>query len=284
MLLFRSALRGTFVAASLLALDVAGGGLARADDTDACLDAYEKSQQLRKEGKLGASREQLTQCVQPKCHSLIKRDCSRWMAELERAEPTVIVKARDAQGKDVLDVHVLVDGVLLQDRLDGKPHEVDPGVHVFRYQKDGTSLGEERVVMQEGEKNRIVAVKIVAPEPAPAPTGKPDAPAPPPVGGFVLLGVGALGAVSFGVLATLGQRDLDDMRKDPGGCAPNCDEGRVSAARTKIVAANVSLGVGIVAAAVGTYWLLNPRHAGAGLGLGVRPVTGGAATNLTYGF
>jgi hypothetical protein len=100
----------------------------------------------------------------------------------------------------------------------------------------------------------------------------------------VLLGVGAAGVTAFGVLAALGQHDLDEMRKDPGGCAPNCNEADVTAARTKIIAANVSLGVGIFAAAVGTYWLLAPRHAKVGLGLGVRPVAGGAATDIAYRF
>jgi hypothetical protein len=279
----RSSLRGAFVVASLLALDIESR-TALADDTDACLAAYEKSQQLRKDGKLGASREQLNLCVQPRCHSLIKRDCSRWMSELERAEPTVIVKARDARGKDVLDLRVAVDGALLQERLDGKPHEVDPGVHVFRYEKDGTLIGEERVVVQEGEKNRVVSVKIAPPKVAAPPLVVEESTPPAPVGGYVLLGLGAAGVAAFGALAASGQHDLDEMRKEPGGCAPNCDASDVSAARTKIIAANMSLGVGLVAAALGTYWLLKPRRASVGLELGVRPVAGGAATNVGYRF
>jgi hypothetical protein len=279
-----SFVRVALFAASLLSLDI-GGRVARADDTDACLAAYEKSQQLRKDGQFAASREQLTLCVQPKCHNLIKRDCSRWMSELERVEPTVIVKARDAQGKDVLSVRVSVDGAVFQDRLDGKPHEVDPGVHVFRYEKDGAPLGEERVVIQEGEKNRVVNVRI---EPAEAvvsrPAAKPAEARPPaPVGGYVLLGAGAAGVTAFAVLAAMGKHDLDEMRKE-GGCAPNCAESQVDAARTKIIAANVSLGIGVVAAAVGTLWLLKPRRANVGLELGVRPVAGGAATDLAYRF
>src|SRR3954469_9364872 len=84
------------------------GGVALADDTDACVAAYEKSQHLRKEGRFGASREQLVDCVRATCPSLVKKDCSRWTAELETAMPTVIVAARDAQGKDMLAVRVLV--------------------------------------------------------------------------------------------------------------------------------------------------------------------------------
>ncbi len=270
------------MAASLLSLD--GASVARADDNDTCLAAYEKAQRLRKDGKLGASRDELALCVQPKCHALIKRDCSRWMTELERVAPTVIVNARDAQGKDVLDVRVTVDGVLLLDRLDGKPHELDPGVHVFRYEGDKAVLSEERVVIREGEKNRIINVRLGATEPAlpPRPTKPAETPAPPPpVSGYVLLGVAAAGATAFGVLAALGQRDLDDMRK---GCAPRCDESDVNAARTKIVVANVSLGVGLVAAGAGAYVLLRPRRAPSGWEASVRSAAGGAAAVLGYRF
>src|SRR5262245_38522981 len=149
MLRTSSSLPRLMVAASLVSLDI--GGVARADDNDACVTAYEKSQQLRKEGKLGASREQLNLCVQPRCHDLIKRDCSRWTLELERIMPTVLVTVRDAHGIDIPAVRVLVDGALLQHRLDGKPHEVDPGTHLFRFEHDGSILAEERIVVQEGE-------------------------------------------------------------------------------------------------------------------------------------
>jgi hypothetical protein len=277
----RSLFRCALVAGSVLALDLHGRE-ARADDTDACLSAYEKSQQLRKEGKLSSSREQLNLCVQPKCHNLIKRDCSKWMAELEKVAPTVIVNARDKEGRDLLSVRVLVDGAVFQDRLDGKPHEVDPGLRVFRFEREGSLLAEERVVIQEGEKSRVINVKIAdADASARVPAKAAEAPAPAPIGGFVLLGVAVVGASAFGVLAALGQRDLDEMRKD---CAPNCDPNRVATARTEIAVANVSLGVGIVAAGLGGYLLLKPRRSTTGFELGVRAVAGGASTDLAYRF
>jgi hypothetical protein len=106
---------------------------------------------------------------------------------------------------------------------------------------------------------------------------------PTPVGGFVLIGVGAVGAAGFAFLAALGKHDLDEMRK-PGGCAPNCDPSRVGTARTEIVAANVSLGVGIVAAGLGAYLLLKPRPSETGFEIGVRPAVGGASTDVVYRF
>jgi hypothetical protein len=239
--------------------------VARADDTAACLDAYEQSQQLRKGGRYGAAREQLVRCVRPVCPNLVKRDCARWMSELDNATPTVIVSAHDAQGKDLLAVRVVVDGKVLLEKLDGKPHPLDPGAHRFRYEYAGADPVEETVVVQEGEKNRVVGAKfgVRPPErespPPPPPPAPPPPPPAPPIAGWVLLGTGIAGGAAFGILAGSGQQDLNQMRKTPGGCAPNCDESRVDAARTKITVANISLGVGVVAAGIGMYLLLRPR-------------------------
>jgi hypothetical protein len=242
---------------------VVAGGVARADETAACLDAYEQSQQLRKSGRYAASRDQLVRCVRPVCPNLVKRDCARWMSELDAAMPTVVVSARDAQGKDLLAVRVVVDGKVLFERLDGKPHPLDPGAHRFRYEHAGSEPVEETIVVQEGEKNRAVGATFGArppePEPPPPPPPAPLPPPAPPIAGWVLLGAGVAGAAAFGALAGSAQQDLTDMRKTPGGCAPYCEESRVDAARTKIAVANVSLGVGLVAAGIGMYLLLRPR-------------------------
>jgi hypothetical protein len=256
---------------------------ARGDGTDACLAAYEKSQQLKQEGKLAASREQLVLCVQPTCPTVVKKDCSQWLAELDASTPTVIVNARDAEGKDVLNVRVLVDGAVLVDKLDGKPHAIDPGVHMFRYEREGAEPIEESIVIQEHEKNRVITAKIAPPaQPAVgAQTRSVEVTPRSPVLGFTLLGVGVAGAAVFGVLAASGQHDVDQMRDT---CAPGCDQSKVDSAKTKILVANVSLGAGLIAAGVGTFMLLQPSKGGTGLQLGVRPVAGGGVSNVGLRF
>jgi hypothetical protein len=275
--------RRTVVLATFLSALCGSDRVARADGTDACLAAYEKSQQLKQDGKLAASREQLVQCVQPTCPNLVKKDCSQWLAELDASMPTVIVNARDAEGKDVAKVRVLVDGAVLLEQLDGKPHPIDPGVHVFRYEREGAEAIEESIVIQERERNRVITAKLAPPPQASTvPTVRSTEVSPrSPVLGYALLGVGVAGAATFGVLAALGQHDVDDMR---GTCAPNCDSSRVDAAKTKIIVANVSLGVGLIAAGVGTFILLQPRKGATGLQLGVRPVAAGGMADMVYQF
>jgi hypothetical protein len=280
-----SSRRVAFAAAWFLVLG-ASEGVVRADGTDACLAAYEKSQQLKQDGKLAASREQLVQCVQPTCPSLVKKDCSQWLAELDASTPTVIVNARDAQGKDVAKVRVLVDGVVLMDPIDGKPHPIDPGVHVFRYEREGAEGIEESIVIQEREKNRVINAKLAPPasQAGSASVQKVEVSPRSPVLGFALLGVGVAGAAAFGVFAAMGQHDVDQMRDGSDRCAPDCPTSRVDSAKTKIIVANVSLGVGLVAAGVGTFLLLQPPKGGTGLQLGVRPVAGGGMSNVAYRF
>jgi hypothetical protein len=277
-----SSIRVAGASLALVALLAADG---RADDTDACLAAYERSQELRKEGKFRASREKLVECLRASCPSLVKKDCSRWVAELEPATPTVIVNARDAQGKDLIAVRVLVDGALLVERLDGRPHEVDPGEHVFRYEGEGAEPIEEKVVVQVGEKNRVLTARFAAPtSPSSEAPAKAPEPSRPPTAAYALLSVGVAGGAAFGILAALGKHDLDEMRKSPGGCAPHCDPAEVDAARVKIVAADVSAGVGLFAAGLGAYLLLAPRRAVSSVAVGASPVHGGAMTTLAYRF
>lgn len=279
--------RAVALAASLVALALgASERVALADGTEACLAAYEKSQQLRQDGKLAASREQLVQCVAPTCPNLVKKDCSQWLAELDASTPTVIVNARDAEGKDVAKVRVLVDGVVLMDKLDGKPHQIDPGVHVFRYEREGAEATEESIVIQEREKNRVITAKLAPPPQTgtgPA-TRSMEVSGHSPVLGYTLLGVGVAGAAAFGILAAMGQHDVDQMRDGPDKCAPDCPSSRVDTAKTKIIVANLSLGVGLVAAGVGTFILLRPARGGTGLQVGVRPVAAGGMGDLAYRF
>jgi hypothetical protein len=270
------------VATSLLVL-AAGAGVAHADGTDACLAAYEKSQQLKQDGKLAASREQLVQCVQPSCPNLVKKDCSQWLAELDASTPTVIINARDAEGKDLAKVRVLIDGAVLMEQLDGKPHPVDPGVHLFRYEREGAEPIEESIVIQEREKNRVITAKIAPPPQGGSlsPIKVTEASSRSPILGYALLGVGVAGVAAFGVLAAIGQHDVDEMRRT---CAPSCDSSSVDGAKTKIIVADVSLGVGLVAAGVGTFILLQPHRGATGLQVGVRPIAAGGMGNVAYRF
>ncbi|WP_437321676.1 hypothetical protein [Sorangium sp. So ce385] len=140
----------------------------------ACAAAYERAQGLRRDGKLLAAREALIACSQPTCPAAAVADCGPWLAEVEKSLPTVVIAARDAHGRERLDVRVLVDGRPLAAALDGKALPVDPGPHTFRYEPASGPAVEERVLIREGEKNRPITVTLGA-----SSAGAPASPPPP---------------------------------------------------------------------------------------------------------
>lgn len=144
------------IAATVLALSIAT--TAHADDArKACADSYEKAQYLQRDGKLSAARAQLLVCAADACPSFVKSECAKWLGEVDANQPTVIFAVRDADGRDVVDVKVEVDGVVLTEKVGGSALPVDPGEHTFRLTR-ATSPGsvEQRVVIRVTEKNRIV--------------------------------------------------------------------------------------------------------------------------------
>ena len=166
---------------------------ARADDTKKiCTDAYAEAQSLRDAHKLRQAREQLRICSQPSCTAFIVKDCTAWLDAVEKSLPTLVFSARDGLGRDLLDVHVTVEGQPLVSTLDGEAVPVDPGPHTFRFERaDGTSATQE-VLVKEGDKNVGVAVvfsreataapaestRASPPEP-PAPAASPELATPP---------------------------------------------------------------------------------------------------------
>ena len=179
---------------------------AQADATKAqCAAANTSAQDLRRDGKLTASREQLVKCGDPKCPALVRDDCARRLDELDKAQPTIAFEVKDGSGGDVLAVSVTMDGQPLAASLEGKALPVDPGKHVFVFTVDGHPPVTRTLVLVEGEKSRRERVDLEGPPPAttaPAPSTAPVAPATGAVGGMgtqKLLGIAAGGAGVVGV-------------------------------------------------------------------------------------
>jgi hypothetical protein len=208
---------------------------------DQCADAYEQSQRLRKAYQLRAAHEQLLVCAASACPAFMKQDCTKWLGEVEASTPTVVLLARDADGGDLVDVHVTMDGQPLTGRLDGRAIAVDPGAHQMHYEAGGRTL-DERVVVAEGARNQQIVADFgrVAPGSETAPTAPPARSRPIPTATWVLGGVAALGAVSFAAFAIAG--------RGVQSCAPDCTHPQVDELRRDYVVADVSWITGLVAA------------------------------------
>jgi hypothetical protein len=231
--------RGAFVALALAGAVRPGAALAGESSKRACIAASEQGQDLRHTGHLRAAREALLQCTAPSCPDLVRQDCSRWLGEVLALSPSVVIGARTTQGQDVTDVVVTVDGQVLTRRLDGKAATVDPGVHAFHFEAPGFVALDQRVLVREGEQNRILTVSLRPAAPAmrvPAPPA-PDRSVP-----ALAWGLGALGVASLGAALA-----LDVSAFDEASCKPRCSSSAVTSVKTRTYLAGSLLGVGVAA-------------------------------------
>jgi hypothetical protein len=265
---------------------------ARADEKSDCVTSFEAAQTLRKESKLIASREQLLRCVQQTCPSVVRDYCRSWLEEVDRALPTIVIVARDGEGRDVSHVRMTLDGRPLAQTAMGAAVPIDPGEHALRFEHDASPPVEQKLVAREGEKRREVTVTFqTTPRAGPSGSGEalrdrvmPTAPSRggPPTLAFVMVGVGV---VALGGFAYFGLQALSDAHRLRQTCAPYCEQADIDAVKTKNLLSGVSLGVGIVTVGIGTWLFLKPRGGGgpaAGAMAGPLPGGGWASYNARF--
>jgi hypothetical protein len=152
---------------ALVALTAAGTG--RADPSVVgpskaqCIAADTAAQSLRVAGKFAASRAALKTCVSASCPPLVKTDCVQRLDELDRAQPSLVIEAKDDSGADLSGVAVFVDGIKIADRVGGEALAVDPGEYDLRFETEGAPPVTHHVIVREGEHGRREAVLFSRP-------------------------------------------------------------------------------------------------------------------------
>jgi hypothetical protein len=242
---------------------------ARADDKEACVAASDQGQTLRDEGKLRAARAQMVTCSRDVCPAIVRHDCEKWLSDVDAMQPSVVLGARDPKGNDITVSRVLVDGVALSDRLDGKPIPIDPGEHTFRYEALNAAPVEQRAVIRVGEKNRMLtavlmpmsaaatkpAATVAATTPPAAEPEEPPSHSSVPVASIALASIAVVAAAGFVYFGVTGTNDANNLRST---CAPNCAQSDVNSAHTKLIISDVALGVGVVSLGAAA-WLFFTR-------------------------
>lgn len=264
--------------------------VARAEEPVDCPSASERGQRLRAQNQYRDALEQFRSCAQATCPTVVRKDCVKWQSELEETMPSIVVGVVDENGRDMAEAEIAVDGMMVAERVDGKPLPIDPGPHELRATASERVPTTVPVVIRVGEKNRLVQLKFAAklhrvsaetfaPAPSSAP---PPAAAPretsrvrhdylPPLPTVILGGVGALGLGAFAALGITAKSQLGVLRD---GCAPSCAPNEVDAVQRRMLAADLSLAVGVVALGAGTVlWVLNAR----------RPVPAATRTSWSFG-
>jgi hypothetical protein len=224
-----------------------------------CEPAYEGVQLLRQRGKLIAAREQAAVCAREGCPDVARRDCARWTEELAREVPTVVVVARDEADRDIPGSRLLVDGVTRPELASGRAFELDPGAHTFRVERPYGPTVERPFTVYQGERDRLLRIIVPGAAGASPPAVPIRREVPPPATshgsteGPSALPAFVVGGLSLAVLATsaflgvTGRQQLSDLRAT---CAPACTDDQVNPVRTRLVASDVTLAVGLVGAAL----------------------------------
>jgi hypothetical protein len=246
-----SARRLAFLAAAIV---YAGRGIAvaRADQAEECAAAAEEAERLRAASQLRAARERLLVCAHDTCPRVVRNACTVAFEEVERVLPTIVVRAQDSRGHDVVGVRVLVDDTPLLPRLSGTAVAIDPGPHRLRYEANGGDRYEETVLIAVGERERLVTVRFSSPleSDGSRPTSPPTPATPRPAGKrsvFPLVAATTIGVAALGIFSGLHLQawsDFRTLRDDPCAGTRTCNTVGV---RSELVAADVFLGVGIVA-------------------------------------
>jgi len=256
--------------AAIVALNASLEGHALAAPTkQECFASSQSGQDLQRAGKLQDARTQFLVCAAAGCPEMVRADCAQRVDEIRRAMPTIVFEARDAEGSDLSAVRVMVDGVSLLERLDGRSVAIEPGVHEFRFEAEGHARVEKSFVIREGEKERHERVVFSAPAPAtsvPAPvpvraplqtqSGGPAAEAPGSSQRLAAYVVGGLGVVGIGVGSAFGlsaSSKYNQARSDCGSgwSATSAAASEKTSADTAATAATVAFIAGGAALATG---------------------------------
>ena len=224
------------------------------------MHASEQGQTQRANGHLRAARESFVLCAQDACAIALRRECMRWLDDVDTDTPSVVLAAKDPSGRDLTDVTVHIDGQPTAYATSWRSVALDPGPHEVRFEREGSPPIVEKLVLRMGERNRsVVATFSLVPRPEPVPSP----PTPPPSPSPWMIGFAALAATGFASFGYFGVSGLEEKSRLRSSCAPTCTDDQLSDLKKLYITADVSLAVGSVSLLTAAYLYLSSRSHGA---------------------
>lgn len=224
---------------------------AKPTSKQACLAAHEEALALKTDKKPHAAHEKLVVCARTECPVIVRKECTDLLDSVQAAAPSVVVEALDDKGGSDTAVKVTMDGNVIADKLTGSAIDVEPGQHVFVFERasDGKKI-ETQILVVEGEKNRKVVAdyQSLLPKPVTPPPPPPPEPKRVPVLAYAAAGVAVAGFGSFAFFSLIGINKEHSLA-DAGGCKPNCSDSDLAPVKRDYLIGDISLGIGILATA-----------------------------------
>ncbi len=255
------------VSAGLVAPQLAfGQAREEAPSKASCAQAYESAQESRASGQLQETRQRLAFCAQEQCPSFVQKDCARWLVEVDRELPSVVVTAPGLDPAAAAEVVVKIDGQIVARGLSGDPVAIDPGSHELVLESPGQVPVMRTIMAQQGVQKRVIEVQFasLAPPPRTEVDEGPEQSSHLRPYAFAAWGVGAVGLGVFAIVGTLGRADEDSLRQEcptvapedgvagPGVCSREEIDTREADYKREFVIADVGLVTGLAGVAAGT--------------------------------
>jgi hypothetical protein len=303
---------GVFGSVSLAALSATRAARAQEESPSkaSCAQAYESAQESRAAGQLQETQKRLSVCARPECPSFVQKDCARWLEEVDRELPSVVMSAPGLDAEAARQLTLELDGNPIANPLGGAPVTLDPGRHEIVALTPGHAPVARVIMAQQGVQNREVMLDFDDEAPSPAPTvvladaGSEGSSLRPYA--YVAWGVGAVGFGMFAVLGTLGRADEKALQDDcpnvttdqglvvDGVCLKATADDRKSDYEREFLLADVGLVTGIVGIAAGTALFIvsatgdsktdTASNGGRDLKVDISPRAGGAFASLGGSF
>jgi hypothetical protein len=217
---------------------------------ESCMTSYEGAQRLRIDKRLREARTELLNCGGSACPQALRKDCLRWLEEVDRSLPSVVLAMR-VGGQDLTEVNVSMDGKPIATHLDGAAITVDPGTRLLRFEAPGHEPQQRTVVIREGEKSRAITVELQSTSRSPHGKSKSNVPA------ITLAAVSVVGLACFTYFGLKGMAGKSELEP----CKGHCAQGEVDTVSHNFLAADISLGLGVVALGAAAYFFLSDRSA-----------------------
>lgn len=239
-----------------------------------CLAAYEQGQRLRLKHALVAARAELLLCAREPCPASFRPECLQWFDQVQLLVPSVIIHVDGDPA--ATDVRVSIDGVIVAQRLDGTPIEVDPGEHVFRFEPRGREAIEQKVLINEGQKARLITIPA-RPLAVPPPRANRTSWTP-----WVFAGISGVALGSFAYFGATGMAQRHELDL----CHPACDQADIDSTHRRFLVADASLAISAITLGIATYlwWTAQPAKAGDHVRVEASGGPGGAYLGVTGAF
>ena len=249
------------IAAALATLGIHRPAIAE-DERSACATIAEQAQELRKEHKLRDAQQKFLICAQPNCPVVVRADCMQWLSDVDKALPSVVIRASGPSNNELIAVHTWVDGAVFSDKLDGLARSVDPGIHNFRFEADGMSPVEQQIVIREGENRRMLVVQFnpIPSVPSDSTFFDSSQARPLPVLPVVFGGVGLVALGSFAYFGINGRGEAADLASGCGA-TKTCSDAQIDHVRRKLQLADISLAVSLVSFGIATWMFVSHERA-----------------------